>query len=268
MFNQIGVIGLGVVGNAVYQSLLKRELNVVGYDKYKNGGIGTFESMSTTDLIFLCLPTPYSDERCEYDKTSIYEVCRQLAAINYEGIVVLKSTVEPETTDTLARVYNLCMLHNPEFLTAKTSCEDFDKQSHIVLGRTSQLSNVCVEKCVEFYKSLFPDAVISISNSNESELMKLAVNNFYSVKIQFFNELFILSKNINADYAKVREMMLKNNWINPMHTTVPGPDGKLSYGGMCFPKDTNALLQYMMRKNSPHEVLKATVAERNTMRDD
>ena len=44
--------------------------------------------------------------------------------------------------------------------------------------------------------------------------------------------------------------MLKNGWINPMHTTVPGPDGQLSYGGFCFPKDTNALLQFMKTENS------------------
>ena len=62
--------------------------------------------------------------------------------------------------------------------------------------------------------------------------------------------------------------MLKNGWINPMHTNVPGPDGKLSYGGFCFPKDTNALLNHMKRMNTPHNVLQATIDERNVMRDD
>ena len=62
--------------------------------------------------------------------------------------------------------------------------------------------------------------------------------------------------------------MLKNNWINPMHTQVPGTDGQLSYGGMCFPKDTNALNQYMKRKNSPNAVLNATIEERNILRTD
>ena len=62
--------------------------------------------------------------------------------------------------------------------------------------------------------------------------------------------------------------MLKNKWINPMHTDIPGPDGKLSYGGYCFPKDTNALLNHMKRENTPSMVLEATVLERNIMRDD
>ena len=62
--------------------------------------------------------------------------------------------------------------------------------------------------------------------------------------------------------------MLKNNWINPMHTDVPGIDGQLSYGGYCFPKDTNALLNHMKRAGTNHKVLEATIVERNIMRAD
>jgi UDP-glucose 6-dehydrogenase len=62
--------------------------------------------------------------------------------------------------------------------------------------------------------------------------------------------------------------MLKNKWINPMHTQVPGTDGKLSYGGLCFPKDTNALFSYMKKNNIPSKVLGATIKERNEIRSD
>ena len=60
--------------------------------------------------------------------------------------------------------------------------------------------------------------------------------------------------------------MLKNGWINPMHTTIPGPDGTISYGGLCFPKDTNALMYFMEKFDVPHNVLEATINERNIMR--
>ena len=62
--------------------------------------------------------------------------------------------------------------------------------------------------------------------------------------------------------------MLKNGWINKLHTQVPGVDGKLSYGGACFPKDTNALNEYMIKHDSPNAVLDATIKERNKMRND
>jgi UDP-glucose 6-dehydrogenase len=62
--------------------------------------------------------------------------------------------------------------------------------------------------------------------------------------------------------------MLANNWINSKHTQVPGPDGLLSYGGSCFPKDTNAFLKYMKKYGTPSKVLEATTIERNEMRPD
>jgi len=62
--------------------------------------------------------------------------------------------------------------------------------------------------------------------------------------------------------------MLSNSWINPMHTTVPGPDGQLSYGGLCFPKDTNALNELMKSLGTPNQVMDAVIQERNSMRSD
>ena len=46
-----------------------------------------------------------------------------------------------------------------------------------------------------------------------------------------------------------------------MHTIVPGPDGQISYGGLCFPKDTNALNMYMINEGTPNKVLDATIKE-------
>ena len=39
----------------------------------------------------------------------------------------------------------------------------------------------------------------------------------------------------------MREGVLGSTYINAPHTQVPGPDGKLGYGGKCFPKDVDAL---------------------------
>ena len=53
-----------------------------------------------------------------------------------------------------------------------------------------------------------------------------------------------------------------------MHTQVPGPDGEISYGGLCFPKDTNALLEFMKLHDTPCSILDACITERDTMRED
>jgi UDPglucose 6-dehydrogenase len=120
----------------------------------------------------------------------------------------------------------------------------------------------------DFYQSLFPKAEISLCTSLESESMKIFCNTFYAVKVQYFTELYLICQKNGSDYDKIRDMMLKNGWINKMHTVIPGPDGQISYGGLCFPKDTNALLKYMEKLNTDNKVLKATVEERNDMRED
>lgn len=267
----IGVIGLGVVGSAVLKSFEKRfiksRFNIYGYDKYKK--IGLKEEMLEQDILFFCLPTQYSSEKKEYDKTAIRETCEYLQKNNYNGLVVIKSTVEPETSVNFGIKYNLRIMHNPEFLTASSAYEDFENQSHIVIGQNETTNDKDLENLKNLYEKNYDKCEVSIAHSTETEMMKLGVNNFYSVKIQFFNELYLLSKKLNnANYDNIKDMMLKNNWINPMHTQVPGTDGKLSYGGMCFPKDTNALNEFMKRQNSSSKVINATIEERNEMRDD
>lgn len=265
----IGISGLGFVGTAIKKSLfLKGCKNIVEYDKYKDGGVGSFEDLLETDILFLCLPTQY-DENCgQYELSAIEDTLAKLKSSNYKGALILKSTVLPQTTDQLAKKYGLQLVHNPEFLTARTAFDDFHNQSHVVLGRSFNCYDENVDLVIQFYTHFYPSAKISVCSSCESESMKMFTNSFYAVKVQFFNELYLLCSETGADYNTVKKMMLDNGWINPMHTDVPGPDGKLSYGGLCFPKDTNALLKFMERNGSKHGVLKATVKERNSMRDD
>jgi UDPglucose 6-dehydrogenase len=276
----IGIVGLGFVGGALQKSFEIHKQNLVCYDKYKN--IGNKEELFDTDIIFLCLPTPYVDG-FGYDTSALHEICRFLSSREggfnrYMGLVVIKSTVEPGVTAALSEQYHLNIAHNPEFLTARTAFEDFHNQKHIVIGRHRLLNNKGqtgittlyhnIEILHKFYTELYPDAQISVCSSEESESMKLFCNSFYAAKVQMFNEFYLLCQRTGANFKAVKELMLRNGWINEMHTTVPGPDGSLSYGGACFPKDTSALRDFMKRAGSPHEVLEACISERNKIRKD
>lgn len=133
----IGVIGLGFVGSAALKSFSSKGVDVVGYDKYNNKSTCNLDDILKTNLCFLCLPTLFDENTLEYDKTAIYEVCSFLYTNHYTGLVVIKSTVEPETCKKLSKKFtSLTIVHNPEFLSAKTSYEDFHNQSHIILGST------------------------------------------------------------------------------------------------------------------------------------
>jgi len=274
---KIGIIGLGFVGNAIYQTLLKRNIEMIVYDKYKYGGIGSLAATLEASMIFLCLPTPFDSVTSSYDNISLHEVCQGLSDADYNGIVIIKSTVSPGTSQQLAETYRLKVVHNPEFLSARTAVEDFENQRHIVLGSTSLSVNELLDggafdrgtsEVKSFYLEHFPSAEISVTTSGHSESMKIFCNSFYATKVQVFNEFYLFCQKMGYDYDNVRDLMLKNGWIYPLHTQVPGTDGRLSFGGACLPKDIQALCSQMTAESVPCAVLKACIEERNAMRPD
>jgi UDP-glucose 6-dehydrogenase len=272
---RVGIVGHGFVGSAIRMSLelhnYKCKENLFVYDKYKKEEYLNLllEDLLITDILFLCLPTLYDKEKETYDLTGLNETIDFLSKKNYTGVCLIKSTIIPNTTLNYSIKYpNLKLIHNPEFLSAKTAFQDFHTQQHIVLGITTAKTHDYIDIVIKFYKKYYDNADISIILSTESELMKLSANSFYSIKIQFFTEIYLLCKKLNCSYDIVKDTLLKNQWINPMHTNIPGPDGNISYGGMCFPKDTMALQKFMENIDTPCDILKATINERNMMRDD
>ena len=269
---KIGICGIGFVGNAMMTSFINKgyilNQTLFVYDKYKENGIGTFEDLLQTDILFLSLPTIFDYDTLIYDKGPIVETLASLKNNSYGGVVIIKSTVEPQTTEKYAIEYQLNLIHNPEFLTARTAYEDFHNQKHIVLGKSSICTESVVKLTDEFYKTNYPNAILSLCTSDESETMKIFANTFYASKVQIFTEFYLLCQKINVNFNNVKDIMIKNGWINPMHTTIPGPDGKISYGGLCFPKDTTALLHFMKTNESECSVIEAVIKERENMRDD
>jgi len=268
----IGVIGVGFVGGAMIKSFTEKGFitneTLFMYDKYKNGGIGSLADVVKTDILFLSLPTTFDYGNLMYDKSAIEETLEYLQNIDYKGSVIIKSTLEPTTSDDMSQKYKLNIIHNPEFLTARTAYDDFHNQTHVVLGKTSFCGDLAYSQIVQFYKTYYPLATVSECTSSEAECMKMLTNVFYASKVQIFTEFYLLCQSINTNYDNVKNIMLKNGWINPMHTTIPGPDGQKSYGGLCFPKDTNALAHFMDEKNVPNGVIRAVITERDQMRED
>lgn len=271
---KIGLVGLGIVGSALFESFqfkgYKLNETLFIYDKNKNinENIGTLNDLLHVDIMFLSLPTQYDIDNTMYNIEPIIETLDILRHHTCNSTIVIKSTVEPLTIDNLSDKYKMDIIHNPEFLTARTAFEDLHNQKHIVLGKSKNCNEMKFNNVVDFYKMNYPTAVISICTALESESMKLFLNSFYAIKVQYFTEIYLLCNKLGIEYNNVKELMLKNGWINSMHTTIPGPDGNVSYGGLCFPKDTNALMYFMSKIDTPHDVLKSTINERNQMRKD
>jgi UDPglucose 6-dehydrogenase len=77
----------------------------------------------------------------------------------------------------------------------------------------------------------------------KSEISEYAHNVFGALKVTYFNAIYDYCQKLGADFSKVHTGCLLSGYINETHTQVPGPDGKLGYGGKCFPKDVNAFAE-------------------------
>lgn len=122
---KIGICGLGFVGTAINEFFKKTSHLLYIYDKYKN--IGSINDMVITDMVYLCLPTLYSNELSTYDMSEIDNTIMLLNDNNYKGIIIIKSTILPTYTQSTNNMYPaLTIVHNPEFLSARTAVEDFE----------------------------------------------------------------------------------------------------------------------------------------------
>ena len=283
----IGIIGIGVLGSAIketfqtFQSIKNNISSIISYDKYKKIG-NCILDVCKCDIIFICLPTEYDKYKKEYDKSEIEHVFSDLAMYEYKGIIILKSTVEPQTTLSISKQYkyaSLNIIHSPEFLSAKTATEDFMNQKHIVLGfpdydpidininiNVNTDTKKTISYLTDFFSMYFPNAKISICSSDESESMKIFCNSFYATKIQFFTEIKLLCDKLSINYGNVKDLMISNDWINPMHTQIPGHDGEISFGGKCFPKDIKALCEVFRRNDITNKVINSVIEEHIEMR--
>ena len=120
---------------------------------------------------------------------------------------------------------------------------------------------------IDRYKERFPHVTIVQTDSQSAEFTKYACNCFYAAKISIFNEFYQVAQKQNLDWNAITNGMMSSGWINPMHTLVPGTDGNLGFGGKCFPKDINALINYFEQCGVEPLMLKAAWQKNTEVRE-
>lgn len=258
----IGIIGQGFVGNAVYQKF-KLFFEVFTFDINKSLSNSDFDEIcKKCEIIFVCVPTPMNvDGTC--DTSVVKKILSDLNKIS-ETIVVNKSTVPPGTTEKFNMLFkNLKILFNPEFLTERNAVDDFNNQNRIILGGPVEATTLLKQ----IYSKVFPKAYVVKTGSTHAEMIKYFTNAFLSTKVSFANEMHELCKKLNLDYDKVVEYATLDERLGKSHWAVPGPDGDLGFGGHCFPKDLSAIIKITEKLKTTNNVLKATLSTNDLVRN-
>lgn len=265
---KIGIIGHGVVGHATANAFRHLGHEVLCYDKDPARSNASLQFVLDCDIVFVCLPTPRKQGELACDTSALSDLWNKLGIVTSRKNFVLKSTVPVGYTRRAREEWDLPnLVHSPEFLTARCAEHDALHPRRLIVGvPTDGPPYQCRERLLDLYHSCWPDVPLFRMSSDESEAVKLFQNSFSAVKIAAFNEFRSLADKLGLNWDEILGVLLAGGWINPMHTDVPGHDGKRGFGGSCLPKDLANLIQCMNDAEVDSIICKAALT-RNTLID-
>jgi len=230
----IGVVGIGVVGSAVYEGLRGLSHNMKQHDIRFKGDTSIMDVIDT-DICFICVPTP-SRESGDCNTDIVESVVRDLNENDYKGIVAIKSTVLPGTTDDLSQKYkNLQLCFVPEFLRERCAKDDFVHNHDLCVIGTE---NIEVYNVLKECHGHFPNSFIQLPPL-EAEFVKYFNNVYNATLVTFANSFYEVCKAKGADYSKIKETIINREHINDVYLDC-GEDLR-GFGGPCLPKDTRTM---------------------------
>ena len=200
------------------------------------------ESVSKSDIVFVCVGTPTKKNGSGTDLSQVYNVAKEIRkSISKFKIIITKSTVPVTTGDEIEKIIFqkkskklFSIVSNPEFLREGEAIRDFNYPDRVVIGTSDKKSNTILKN---LYSPLISKGAKYINTSRRAaELIKYASNAFLATKITFINEISNLCEKINVNVEDISIGMGLDKRIGSRFLRA-GP----AYGGSCFPKDTKAI---------------------------
>jgi len=260
----IAMIGYGCVGRATAEAFHSKSIKVIGIDPviYPKSKI---ENALAAGIAMICVPTPMFDSSGRQDVTVVMNVVKELSRIEYKGLIVVKSTVLPTFVMQLLEDFaHLRIVTNPEFLTERFAKSDAEKPTTVVIGGPDKE----VRYLRDFYVRLDMIASDNIwtCSAPVAMLYKYIYNVLGAVTISVMNEFKLLHDKLGLDHWDHIHGFMDRELIFDERTHVPGPDGKLGFGGKCFPKDINAIINMARDLEVPAETLEGAIATNHVVR--
>jgi UDPglucose 6-dehydrogenase len=213
-----------------------------------------------TDVVFVSVPTnqlPNGD--C--DVSIVEQVIQQLDQADYAGLVAIKSTVIPGTTDSLSADFPKLRICNvPEFLRAKTALADFiHNHDLLIIGSSREADYEIIKKAHGFY----PKQVACVSPT-ESEIVKYFNNVHHAMQVTFANVTYEVCQKLGANYMNVYNAITQRDCINPAY--LMANKNTRGYGGHCLPKDTVAWNNLIQRLGLDFDLIQSVINDNEKFR--
>ena len=218
------------------------------------------DSISKSDIIFICVGTPTKKNGNNADLSQVYNVAKEISkSIKRFKIIITKSTVPVTTGDEIEKIISkkvskklFSVVSNPEFLREGDAIRDFTYPDRVVIGTHNKKSNKILKN---LYSPLISKGAKYVNTTRRAaELIKYASNAFLATKITFINELANLCEKINVNIEDISIGMGLDNRIGSRFLRA-GP----AYGGSCFPKDTKAIVSTGDKFKTNLSVIKSVI---------
>jgi UDPglucose 6-dehydrogenase len=284
---KIAVIGLGKLGLCSALCFAKSGHDVQGYDSslkvinnIKNKRFDNYEpkvidylkkyrkfkfSNKFSDIlnyknIFVILPTP-SQKNYAFSNKYIYSFletytdhCKKKNIKNFH--IIISSTIMPNSSNEFINFIekktelkvneDFYFSYNPEFIALGNVIENFLNPDFVLIGSSHQKA---ANKLIKIYKKTVKTKNYHQMSLTSSEITKICLNSFITLKISFANLILRISdkfKDANAQH--IAKAIGNDQRVSPYYFK-PG----LPFGGPCFPRDNEAFnfLQKIIKlKNS------------------
>ena len=222
-------------------------------------------AVEKSKVCFIAVGTP-QDETGNCDLSFIYKVAEQIAkSINEYKVIVNKSTVPVGTLEKISDLikqftkYDFDIVSNPEFLKQGSAVDDFLSPDRVIIGTNSDRAKKIMQEIYSPFMKI--SNRIIFMDIKSAEMSKYASNAFLATKISFINEIANLCEKTGADIEKVRLGMISDNRIGKKFL-YPG----IGYGGSCFPKDVEALINMAQQAECDVSIIKSVKEINNNQR--
>src|SRR3989442_4492759 len=230
---------------------------------------GDISGAADTSTTFLTVGTPSQQDGSidlSFVKNATEDLGNALREKRGYHLVVVKSTIVPGTTNGTVKRFleqssgknvgsELGLCANPEFLKEGTAINDALHPDKIVIGSNDKKSADQLTRLYrKFYGSKLPPVILT--SPEAAELVKYASNAFLATKVSFINTVANIAQQIpGVDVGTIAEAIGLDPRIGGLFLKA-GP----GYGGSCFHKDLQALINYSQNNGYDPTLFRATEA--------
>lgn len=239
---------MGNIGSAIYYSIKESHVYTFDLKEFNSGAWKNIVNINV-DMIILAIPVMNTEDGQDVD--ILYTYLNHFKMKKYDGLVIVASTVLPETLEPFTD--DLRLVSWPQFVNERSAINDLKDSKYFVLGGKIKDTERFATRLRNFF-IFTEDLVIEHTSHKYACLFKYIRNISLTNNALFWNYIFELSQANNVDYRKFREMM---SHIPAGGFAQVAADGFYGVGGTCLPKDLSALenhfshefSQYLMKYN-------------------